>query len=240
MFENNDFNTVNAVQEGVVDHPEAVVEASEADGAQQPSGGVAPSQDPNGKQSAVDNHAFAEMRKSNEALKTANNSLLDGLSKLGYKGTAEEILEQIAIEQSGMSEEEYLQEKKSLEERINRDPRVVEAERIMRESRFREDLQAIKDAYPDCDAKSVEELGDVFLNLMRSGAVSAVDAYAAQLAHNERKESKIPAKVGNLNQNTPPEKDFYTDAELDNLSSADLEDERVLLRALESLKRNKR
>ena len=238
MFE-NDLNTLNEVQEEVVDLLKADEELSAGDGNNQLSEGAAPFNQ-NGYQSVEDNHAFAEMRRSNEALKSENGSLIEGLSKLGYKGTAAEILEQIAMEQSGLSEEEYRNQKTDFDNRINSDSRIVEAERIIRESRFREDLQAIKEAYPDCDAKSVEELGDVFLNLMRSGTVSAVDAYAAQRAYNERKQSKIPAKVGSLNKAAPPEKDYYTDSELDNLSSADLEDERVLLRALESLKRNKR
>ena len=238
MFENNE-NFVNAEQEGVVDLQESDLESSADAEIQQPAEDVANSQ-PNGiKQSLEDNHAFAEMRRKTESFQNENQRLFESLKFLGYQGTAEEIAQQIAIEQSGMSEEEYRRQEAVIEERINQHPRVVEAEAFARNLRFEKDLQAIKEAYPDCKAQHVEELGDVFLALMRSGNVDAVDAYAAQLAHDERRESKIPPKIGALNKSQLPEKDLYSNDELDRLNSSDLDDPAVFEKAMKSMQKLK-
>lgn len=238
MFEEKE-NFVNAEQEGVVDLQETDLESSEDDKTQQMSENVANSQ-PSGKaQSFEDNHAFAEMRKKNEFVQNENQRLLDSLKNLGYQGTAEEIAEQIAIEQSGMSADEYRRQEAFIEERIKNHPRVVEAEKFARNLRFEKDLQAIKESYPDCKAKSVEELGEVFLNLMRSGTVDAVDAYAAQLAHDKRKVSKIPPKIGALKNSQLPDKEYYSNDELDRLNLTDLDDPTVFEKAMKSMQKLK-
>ena len=52
---------------------------------------------------------------------------------------------------------------------------------------------------------------------MQTGKISAVDAYAAQLAHNERKASKIPPKIGEIKTKSPDIKDYYSSEDVDNL-----------------------
>lgn len=236
MFEENE-NFVNAEQEGAVDLPNSQLDSSaDADESSQAEN-VANSYPGGNVQSAEDNHAFAQMRRKNEAFENDNKSLFESLRKLGYQGTSEEIAQQIAIEQSGMSEEEYRRQEAAIEERINTHPRVVEAEAFARNLRFEKDLQAIKEAYPDCKAESVMELGDVFLDLMKSGRIDAVDAYAAQLAHNERNTGKIPAKIGALNKSQPPEKEFYSDDELSRLTSKDLDDPIIFEKAMKSMRK---
>ena len=239
MFEDN-LNFVNAEQEGAVDLPDTDLGTGAVEDAQSSSEEAATPQ-PNGNngQSAEDNRAFAEMRRKNEAYESANGSLIESLRQLGYQGTPEEISRQIRLEQSGMAEEEFRRHEDAFEERINNDPRVIAAQELTRKVRLEKDLQAVKEAYPECKAKSVKELGDVFLNLMRSGNVDPVDAYAAQLAHNKRQESKIPPKIGAVNTTIREENEFFSENEIRNLTSEELDDPKILEKALKSLKKLK-
>lgn len=235
MFD-NELNTVNAVQNGAVDHSEPDTGTSAVEGTQQNSEGVANLQPVGTSQSIEANHHFAEMRKKSELVESENGRLRDELAKLGYTGSIDEIAQRIAVEQSGMTPDDYKKQEAAFESRIQKDPRIVEAERITREATYKKDLQAIKEAYPDCKAESVQDLGDVYLNLMQSGSVNPVDAYAAQIAHNEREKAKIPAKIGAVNQTAQKtEKDFYTSEEVDRLSDEDLANPKIRAIVMKSM-----
>lgn len=230
MFENE--NIVNDMQEEVVVPQESENQVSSAEDDTQQSGDVATPETDVTKpiQSREDNAMFAEMRREKELLSKC-------LSDLGYTGDIKDISLQIKAEKTGISVDEMKKTEKEFEERINADPRIVEAERLRRDATFAKDLQAIKEVYPDCKAESVQELGDIFLNLMQSGKISAVDAYAAQLAHDERKASKIPPKIGEIKSKTPDIKEYYSMEDVDNLSEEELDNPVIRAKIKKSMER---
>lgn len=241
MLEN--LNSVNAEQVEVVDSPNTDNLTSEVAGTQHTVEDVANPQE-NQIQSKEDNSKFAEMRRTKEAaerevstLKTTNKNLMDALNRLGYDGTETDILEKLNAEREGISVEEYRIREREHNERILNDPRIVEAQRVIRDRQFEKDLQAIKEVYPDVKAESVLDLGDVYLNIMKSGGTSPVDAYAAQLAADAREKAKIPPKIGAVNTTTPEEKEFYTSEEVDKLTDKDLNNPKIMERVMNSMKR---
>ena len=230
MFENE--NILNGMQEEVVVPQESGNPVSSAEDDTQQSGDVATpeSEDTKPTQSKEDNAMFAAIRREKDMLSKC-------LSDLGYKGDIKDIALQIKAEKTGISVDEIKKTEKELEEKINSDPRIVEAERIRRDATFLKDLQAVKEAYPDCKAESVQELGDIFLSLMQSGKISAVDAYAAQLAHNERKASKIPPKIGEIKTKTPEIKEYYSSEDVDKLTDEELDNPVIMAKIKDSMKR---
>lgn len=230
MFENE--NIVNDMQEEVVVPQESENQVSSAEDDTQQSGDVATPETDITKptQSREDNAMFASLRREKEMLSGC-------LKELGYTGDIKDIALRIEAEKKGTTVEEIKRSEKELEERINADPRIVEAERLRRDATFAKDLQAIKEVYPDCKAESVQELGDIFLNLMQSGKISAVDAYAAQLAHDERKASKIPPKIGEIKSKTPDIKEYYSQEDVDNLSAEELDNPVIRAKIKKSMER---
>ena len=94
------------------------------------------------------------------------------------------------------------------------------------------DLKAIQKAYPE--VKSLGELGDGFLSLIRAGVAAPL---AARVVKEEQagSQAKAPAKAGKVNAKSRSEKEFYTNEELDRLTPADLDDPKVMEKALRSL-----
>lgn len=194
-------------------------------------------------QTKADNSKFAEMRRSREAaeretlaLKNTNKNLMDALNTLGYEGSETDIINKINAEREGISFEEYKMREEEKNKRIANDPRIVEAQKVIRERQFEKDLQAIKEVYPDVTAESVLDLGETYLNIMKSGDVSPVDAYVAQRAKESRAQSKIPPKIGAVNTTAPAEKEFYTPEEVDKLTSKDLDNPKIMEKIMKSMK----
>lgn len=239
----DNLNSVNAGQPEVVAPAATDNSTSVVADTQQPAGDVATPQN-NQPQSKEENSKYAEMRRGKETaekelntLKNTNKKLMDALNSLGYEGSETDIMDKLSAERAGLSVDEYRTKEREHNERILKDPRVVEAQKVLRERQFEKDLNAIKEAYPDVTAKSVLELGDVYLNIMRTGGASPVDAYAAQLAFNEREKAKVPPEIGAVNTTTPAKKDFYTPEEVDKLTSKDLDDPDVMDIVLKSMKK---
>lgn len=240
MLEN--LNSVNAGQTEVV-APSTTDNLTSAVADTQQSAGEVANPGENQIQSREDNSKFAEMRRGKEAaekelstLKNTNKNLMDALNHLGYEGSETDILERLSAEREGISVDEFRTREKEHNERILNDPRIVEAQNVIRERQFEKDLQSIKEVYPDIKAESVLELGDVYLNIMKSGGASPVDAYAAQLAFNEREKAKIPPKIGAVNLAAPEEKEFYTSEEVDKLSDKDLDNPKIMEKIMKSMK----
>ena len=85
-------------------------------------------------------------------------------------------------------------------------------------------------------AESVFDLGDVFVNGMRAG-LSPEDAYAAQLNYNKRTTTPTPPKIGSVNQSYLPEKDTFSEDELNSLTKEELlKNPKLLEKAMKSLK----
>lgn len=252
-------NTVNDVQDTVVEYPDnlkAVNDAGEE---------VVPPQNPEEdtvageqiqqsseevakpRQSSEENSKYAEIRREAESFKnkynileTTVNDILPGLKDYGFKG---ETLEDIALEmkasKSGLTVEEFKnsesQRKAELEKAIAADPRIAEAEKIKRETQFANDLKAVKAAFPEVSANTVDELGEVFMKSMAAG-LSPEDAYAAQLNYNKRTTKPEPPKIGTVKQSYEPEKETFSDDELDSFKKDELlKNPKLLDKAIKSL-----
>lgn len=104
---------------------------------------------------------------------------------------------------------DILRERQQLEEYRQR-----EAQNI-----FASDLKAIKKAYPDEKAKSVEELGDQFVRLCAAG-ISPLSAYEAIRAEKNRG-TKQPPSMGDVKPSGGG-KDFFTPDEVKAMSQAEV------------------
>ena len=205
-------------------------------------------------QSREVNHQFKLMRQEQERLQkqyeqmTAdNNRLMEALKGYGYSGNAEEVAAQIHAAQRGISYEEYQAQQeadsKRIKEMMQTDPEFLamkqkadlyEQEAFNRV--FKDDLAAIKKAFPDVRAKTVEDLGDQFTAL-RANGIDAVTAYAAINKGQEATRKPTPPVMGAINQ-APVEKEFYTSEEVDNIEKNHpemLDDPKIFNRIMKSM-----
>ncbi len=137
--------------------------------------------------------------------------------------------EQRARELKGSTREQRLRQE------VLSHPLVREAMTLLEETRFKQDLERVREAYPGMTATHPEDVGDVFCRLMASGKVDPIVAYEAQVAADRRRnpvpEDMVSAKSaggGAL---------FYSSQELDRLTDQDLRDPGIFKKAMASLAR---
>lgn len=102
-----------------------------------------------------------------------------------------------------------------------------------REEIFSSDISEIKKKFPDETAKSVKGLGRDFITIMATGLFTATEAYEKALS----KKTAKPKSTGGVTQTVSNRKDYYTSDELDRLTAKDLDNPKVMARALKSLSR---
>ena len=112
-------------------------------------------------------------------------------------------------------------------ERLRAENEEYAAAAIQRQ--MEEDLAAIRQMAPE--VVSLEELGEEFATLIAAG-VSAPVAYAAL---QQAKQGSVPPTMGAVNGESRGEKAFYSPAEVDALSPAQLADPGVWARVRESM-----
>lgn len=112
-------------------------------------------------------------------------------------------------------------------------PLVREAMTLLEETRFHQDLDAVRSVYPDLAANRPEEVGEVYCRLMASGAVDPIVAYEAQLAATRRMEP-IPSDMVSA-RSMGGASLYYSSQELDRLTQKDLRDPNIFKKAMESL-----
>lgn len=244
-------NPVNAEQTAVVGGQDKDVNASTVgavtDNAQQAAAPTATA-----PQSKEDNAKFASLRRENETLKEADaktKRALDALRKAyGFdEADPETLLQRIQANAEGSSLEEV---QKRERERVNEykkwrdtDPDVLalkrdaeEGKRARTEKVFSADLAAIKAEVPDANITSVTELGDKFMQLRAMG-FDAVTSYRALAP--KKTDKPVPPDTGAVSGAAKEEKDYYTSSELDKLTKAQLDDPKIMEKAMKSLTRLK-
>lgn len=126
-------------------------------------------------------------------------------------------------EATGMSEDEVLAEIEAAQESAQKDLLIeqlqervtsIEAERLMQE-----DLEKIRRVDPSL--KSLDDLGEGFVQYMSAG-LDPVKAYWAVKAEERANQATPPKEIGRVETGTA-DKDYYTDAEIDAMSSEELE-----------------
>lgn len=190
--------------------------------------------------------AFAELRrKYQEAQSEAEDknaqlqSMISSFNKFGFTGsTPGEIADAIAAHTTGRDINEIRTERESreaAEREIRRAKAEAEYYRMAEvQRRMDRDLRTIQKIDPT--VKSLEELGEDFLGLIRNG-ISGEVAFNAVRAKEGRTEKKEPPKIGAVNSRTTEEKEYYTNDELDALTSKDLDNPKILAKAIKSLGR---
>lgn len=126
-------------------------------------------------------------------------------------------------------------EKEAAQRRADELAALSDREQSLREMEeqfcFKRDLDEIKKAYPSERADSVQTLGTLFMQLRAAG----VDNLTAYAAAQEVSKSRTPPEIGAVGGDSCKENSLYTSAELDRLSAADMQDERVYKKAMKSL-----
>lgn len=125
----------------------------------------------------------------------------------------------------------------SREERLRQEvlshPLVKEAMTLLEETRFKQDLAQVREAYPGLTAESPREVGEVYCRLMASGKVDPVVAYEAQAAADRRRNPVPQDMVSARSAGGAPM--FYSSQELDRLTEQDLRDPGIFKKAMASL-----
>lgn len=188
--------------------------------------------------------AFAEMRRRIAELEGANadltrrNGEMHGALSRYFEGEDDE---ELIINANAYAEErdpedyrvDYERERElaslraqnaELQERLT----DVEINRLMQEG-LRE-VQAL-----DPNIKSLDELGDVFVDFIASG-LDTKKAYYATLAFNGNEKIYAPDTIGKV-ADTKSERDYFTSEELDALTPEDLDDDKVFAKAMRSMER---
>ena len=125
-------------------------------------------------------------------------------------------------EATGMSEDEIIAEIEAAEESARKDLRIQELEErittIEAEKLMQADLAELRKIDPTI--KSLEDLGDGYIEYI-AGGLSPEKAYWAIKAEEQAKKATPPVEVGKVATGTA-EKDDFTDAEIDAMSSEQL------------------
>jgi len=126
-------------------------------------------------------------------------------------------------EATGMSEDEVLAEIEAAQESARKDLRIEQLERevtsIQAERLMQEDLETIRKIDPSL--KSLTDLGEGYIEYVAAG-LDPVKAYWAVKAEEQANTATPPKEIGKI-QTSPAEKDYFTDAEIDAMSSEELE-----------------
>ena len=125
-------------------------------------------------------------------------------------------------EATGMSEDEVLAEIEAAQESAQKDLLIeqlqnqvtsIEAERMMQA-----DLEAIRKVDPSL--KSLDDLGEGYIDYIAAG-LDPVKAYWAIKAEEQANHATPPKEIGKV-ETSSAEKDYFTDAEIDAMSSEEL------------------
>ena len=155
---------------------------------------------------------LAELKAMQEAREEAE-SRLTGQDNARIKALAEA---------TGMSEDEVKAELEAAEESVKKDLRIEELEQQIQDAEIDRIMQAdlIEIQKIDPSIKSLDDLGDDYSGYIRAG-LDAEQAYWAIKAKEAANKATPPKPAGAV-KTSVPDKDYYTDAEIDAMSSEEL------------------
>ena len=182
--------------------------------------------------------AFAEMRRTNQALERANRQMREALSRY-FEGETDEELSINALAYAEQRDpDEYREEYERLEEyeRMQAENEDLKNQLLSAqvERMMREDLTAIQEIAPD--VKSLDELGESFIRMRLDGGLSVKEAYYACKAMELKEKVLAPDAIGKVSD-TKAERDYYTSEEIDNLTDEELDDPTIWAKVMKSMER---
>lgn len=155
---------------------------------------------------------LAELKAMQEAREEAESRLV-GQDEARIKALAEV---------TGMSEDEVLAEIEAAQEAAKKDLRIAELEQQVQNVELDRIMQADLAELQKIDPsiKSLEDLGDDYSSYISAG-LDAEQAYWAIKAKEEANKATPPKPAGAV-KTSVPEKDYYTESEIDAMSSEEL------------------
>ena len=183
--------------------------------------------------------AFARMRREAEAARREAAVLRAAMERAGITGPPEHVADRVVAMATGKTEAEARAER----EAANAERKAVEEVRLLkeelRERYFKDDMALLKKAHPEVTAAHPSELGEDFLRLRASG-VDPVVAYEAIRLSEESKKTPPPPTPGSMKTGGGAEsRDYFTEEELGRLTDKQLDNPKILEKALKSLSRKK-
>lgn len=181
-----------------------------------------PEENQEGGRTAQDS-AFAEMRRRNRELENDNKLMFDALNRYFTGDDARELsIQANAYADSRDPEEvraEFERSRESEELRSENEELKEQLMNIQIEQRMAEDLRTIQGIDPT--VKSLDDLGESFINYISAG-LDATDAYYASLLKDQKEKVYPPSEIGKISD-TKIDRDYYTSEELDNLTDEELD-----------------
>lgn len=177
-------------------------------------------------QDSSTNKAFQEMRRKNKELEEQLASLKaeSEARATAFSRIAGEDADDISVlaEATGMSADEIAREFNSAKEKYELEAKNKALEEellaIHADKAMAEDLATIRRIDPKIE--SLDELGEQYINYIKAG-LNAEDAYWAVKAKDSAYRAKPAPEVGVMNT-APPEKEYFTDAEIEAMSPDEL------------------
>lgn len=167
--------------------------------------------------------AFAEMRRKNRELENDNKLMFDALNRYFTGDDAKELsIQANAYADSRDPEEvraEFERSREAEELRSENEELKEQLMNIQIEQRMAEDLRTIQGIDPT--VKSLDDLGESFINYISAG-LDATDAYYASILKDQREKVYPPSEIGKI-ADTKIDRDYYTSEELDNLTDEELD-----------------
>lgn len=224
----NDYNINDTSEETVevaepLNEDEESVETAEvADPSESEEVVSEPEENQEGGRTAQDS-AFAEMRRRNRELENDNKLMFDALNRYFTGDDARELsIQANAYADSRDPEEvraEFERSREAEELRSRNEELQEQLMNIQIEQRMAEDLRTIQGIDPT--VKSLDDLGESFINYISAG-LDATDAYYASLLKDQKEKVYPPSEIGKISD-TKIDRDYYTSEELDNLTDEELD-----------------
>ena len=179
--------------------------------------------------------AFAEMRRQNQQLEREARMMREALSTYFEGETAEELSINANAYAQQRDPDEYRKEweKQQDYERAIQENETLKEQMLELEvdRRMESALRTIQEIDPS--VKSLDELGESFVNMIAAG-LSDKEAYYATLAMNSKEKVFAPSPIGKVSDNRV-ERDYYTSEEIDNLTDEELDDPKIWEKVMKSM-----
>ena len=191
-----------------------------------------------GKAKSDQDAAFAEMRRTNQALERANKQMREALSRY-FEGETDEELSINALAYAEQRDpDEYREEYERLAEfdRVQAENEELKEQLLNAqvERMMREDLAVIREVDPE--VKSLDELGEPFIKMRLDGGLSVKEAYYACKAMELKEKVLAPDAIGKVSD-MKAERDYYTSEEIDKLTDEELDDPNIWAKVMKSMER---
>jgi hypothetical protein len=188
-----------------------------------------------------------EFQKQFEAMRAERERLTNSFGLFGFKGNVDEIEDQAKAHYYGKPVEEMrnerLQAQKVQEEQQKREQETLAKDNQIKNLQeqlyariLQDDLKKIQAI--DANVKSLNDLGEKYMEMMASGKFTAEEAYFSAKAIENMNKKTPPPEIGKVNATQKADKTYYTSAEVDAMIAANdkaLDNPSVLSKIMKSM-----